>query len=309
MMRLLSLAALVVCMNQYTTAELDLKTCKMDVVFTLDNTGSIAVKEDGYTLDTARPPTNWKLITGFTQNMIKQINTSPEGSHVGLVDFGAKARIQSGLIDSEADILAKAGGIPFKGDTTNTTDALYKSRQVLTDPKYGLRAGLPKIVVLITDGNPNKEELAGEGRVYTEAQACRDAGIRVIVVGVTPAANDEIMQRLSYQTDDYVKVEDFRDLDAVKNKILTEEACEPVPTTTTTTTTPEPTTTTPESTTPEPTTPEPTTPEPTTPERTTPEPTTAAPTTAAPTTSAPEPPPPTKKPLLPECDYPHLIIF
>jgi uncharacterized protein YegL len=310
----------------------------MDVIFTLDESTTI--------IDHPRHP--WPLITDFTGDLVKQLNISPDGSHAGLIIFADVGRIQLSLTDSESDFLTKLGNLPVRGGTTNTTDALYKSRLLLTDPKYSPRAGVPRLVVLVTDGNPNKEEME---RVFVEAQACRDAGVRVVVVGVG-SVNDEIASKLSYQTDDYVHVERFDQLKQVKDLIITAEVCEIITTTTTpapTTTTPEPTTITPEptTTTPEPTTttPEPTTttPEPTTtttpyPTSTTPEPTTTAPeptTTTTPyptttttepptttpdtelstktpaqtTTKPPEPPTPAPVPPEPECEDPQLVIF
>jgi hypothetical protein len=284
-------------MQHYVNAQLDASRCKMDVVFTLD--GSSTIKD--------HPLNPWDLITGFTQDLAKQINISPAGSHAGLVLFTEVALIKLTLKDSESVVLETIAKLGIRGGKTNTTDALYKSRQLLTDPQRAARQGVPKIVVLVTDGNPDPEELESN-RVFIEAQDCRDAGIRVIVIGVGNV-NKAVGTRLSYQTDDYIHVERFDQLEDVKVRIITEEVCEPVSTTTTTTTpaptttTPKPTTTTPEptpeptTTTPEPTTttPEPT-PEPTT---TTPEPTTTTPeptpepttTTPEPTTTTPEPTP------------------
>jgi len=316
MVKLLFFTALIVCMQQYAKTELDLATCKMDVIFVLD--GSSTIKD--------HPLHPWGLITGFTQDLAKQINISPDGSHAGLVLFTESILKKIPLTKSESELLDILSTLTTRGGQTNTTKALYQARLFLTDPQYGARQGVPNIVVLVTDGNPDPDELT-TNRVFIEAQACRDAGIRVIVVGVG-SVNNEIATKLSYQSDDYVHVERFDQLDDVKKIILTEEVCEPVPTTTTTTTpaptttTPEPTTTTPEptTTTPEPTTTTPkpttTTPEPTT---TTPEPTTTttqAPIiitikpTPEPTTSKPKPKPePRPFPDLPECNYPHLILF
>jgi hypothetical protein len=275
MMGLLLFTALVVFMQHYAKAELDIATCKMDVVFTLDRSSSIrgAVQPGS--------PDPWVLMTGFTQSLVKQINVSPAGSHVGAVLFADSANIQFGLKDSESEVLDRIGKLEFRGGTTNTTDALDKSRQILTDPQYGFRAGLPKILVLITDGNPNEAEME---RVFVEAQTCRNAGIRTVVVGVTEFVNEDVLTRISYQTDDYVHVTDFNQLDDVKNKIITEEACQPVPTSTLK----PPTTTLPPITSP-------------------PKPPITIPPT--PSTSKPKPPPPQPVPNLPECDYPHLVIF
>jgi len=297
---LLITAALVACMQQYANAtEFDISTCKMDVVFTLDHSGSLGYLDDIYTPDPeSQNPKNWRLIKKFTQELVKQINVSPDGSHVGLIDFGGWATIRMGLNDNEDEVIEQAGNMVYFGDTTNTTDALAKSRLALTDPQYGPRSGVPKVVVLVTDGNPDDVEYLSTSRVFEEAQTCRDAGIRLIVVGITKHANEDVMRKISYTTNDYVKVDTFDQLDNVKQMIITEDTCTAILTTTTKKPAP---TTTPK-------------PPPKTPEAT--EEPVSTPTTPRPTTTSKRPtvkpvPPPTDRPPvhLPECDYPHIVIF
>jgi len=231
--------------------------CKLDLVLCLDNTGSIAYLPDN-SLDPASPPTNWNLILDFSEDIVKQLTISPNDNQVGLVDFGQFARI-FGLNDhtSQGEVLDNIASLPFIGDTTNTTGGLFKSRTILTDPEYGPRDGASKVIVLITDGNPNVDAET----VFEEAENCREAGIRVIVVGITSYADEDLMRKLAYTPDDYVFAEDFSDLRGISSLVLNDRACQPlnVPETTTplppttvlttvpatpTTTTPAPTTTT-----------------------------------------------------------------
>jgi len=218
----------------YVTAELtiDPALCKLDMVMCLDNTGSIAYLPDGEP-DLARPPINWNLQLDFAQDIVKQLSISPTGSQVGLVDFGEKARIQFGLTQhpTQDTLVAAIGTIRFIGDLTNTTGGLYKSRVVLTDPQYGSREGKSKVIVLVTDGNPNVDK----DKVFAEAENCRAAGIRVIVVGITAAADEALMKQLAYTPADYVSAKDFADLESIQNVVLNDDSCRPLPTRPTTT--------------------------------------------------------------------------
>jgi hypothetical protein len=204
-------------------------------VLCLDNTGSIGYLNGEQ--DTARPPTNWKMIINFAQSIVRQVKVSPIDTQVGLVDFGGKARIRFGLntYSTQGEVLDNIAKVPYIGDTTNTTGGLYKSRLVFTDPQYGARDGVSKVLLLITDGNPN---VAVE-TVYEEAQNVRDAGIRTIVVGITESANEDIMRRLAYTPEDYVFAKSFSDLEGISKKVLDDDSCKPV----TTPTTPQPPTT------------------------------------------------------------------
>jgi len=233
--------ALLVAVLSCVSEAIDHSLCKLDVVLCLDNTGSIGYFLNG-TADPSKPPKNWKLITDFSQDIVKELTISSSFSQVGLVDFGGRARIQFGLTQypSQAEVLDAIAKVAYIGDTTNTTGGLYKSRLVLTDPQYGSRAGVAKLVILITDGNPNVDA----DKVLDEAQNLRSAGIRVSVVGIS-FADEELMRKIAYTPEDYIYAEDFSDLESIKSLVLNDQSCKPIPTTTTTTTTTaKPTTTT-----------------------------------------------------------------
>jgi hypothetical protein len=230
----------------YVAAELtvDPALCKLDMVLCLDNSGSIgALPPDFVNQDPDQK--NWKLIIDFSQDLVRKLTVGPTMSQVGLVDFGSFARIQFGLTQypTQDAVVTAVGTVKYIGDRTNTSGGLFKSRQVLTDPKYGSRDGKSKIIVLITDGIPSPEDTT----YLAEAQNCRNDGVRVIVVGVTSLAREAVMKQLAYTPADYVAAMDFNDLDRIQNVVLNDESCKPLPklttvaTTTTTTTTPAPT--------------------------------------------------------------------
>lgn len=219
----------------YVSAKItiDPALCKLDLVLCLDNSGSIGFLDDG-TEDPAKPPANWNHVIDFSKNLANQLTVSPTGSQVGLVDFGQEARIQFGLnkYQSQSTLSNAIGNVQYIGDTTNTTGGLYKSRIVLTDPQWGLRTGKSKIAVLITDGLPNVDE----DKVFAEAQNCREAGIRVIVVGIgtsIKAEDEALMKKIAYSPDDYVAAEDFSDLERINDVVLNDNSCRPLPITAT----------------------------------------------------------------------------
>jgi len=76
-------------------------------------------------------------------------------------------------------------GIRYLGGNTNTTGGLRLTRTEIFNTANGDRRRVPNVIVLITDGNPTREvaELPGEVR------RIKDAGIRIVVVGVTNAVS------------------------------------------------------------------------------------------------------------------------
>jgi hypothetical protein len=266
-------AVLLIAVLNCVRAEIDHSLCKLDLVFCLDNSGSIAIMPDLETPDKARPPRNWKLIQDFAQDLTRELTISPTASQVGLVDFGSKATIRFGLNEHQTkdDVLNAIGQVPFIGARTNTTGGLFKSRTVQTDPQYGGRPGVPKVVVLVTDGEPDIEV----ENTLIEAQNLKKAGVRVLIVGITYANYaEDLLKEMAFEPSDYLYVENFDDLESIKSRVLDDEACKPLPTTT-----------------PPPTTAPPTTKPPTTAPPTTKPPTTQPPTTIQPTVPAALPDP------------------
>jgi len=229
-LRLVVLAALIC----YASAALtiDPALCKVDLVFCIDNSGSIAYT-DGVK-DTGSPPINWKRITDFCKNIAGQLVIGPANSQVGAVDFSVSARIQFGLnkYATSAAVNTAISAIPYVGGMTNTSGGLFKSRDVLTNAVYGSRAGKSKIVVLITDDFPN----VANATVFEEAQNARNAGVRVILVTIGDTIDDTVMRKLAYSSSDYIHTNDFSDLDSIKNVVLNDASCKPLPVLATTTT-------------------------------------------------------------------------
>jgi len=207
MMKLLLIAALVACMQQQAIAAL----CRSDVIFALDESSTIK----------DHPQQPWTLVKEFAQDLVKQLHLSPAGVHAGVIIFADTARVMLTLSGSESAVHEKIASLGIRGGTTNTTDALYQSRQLLSD--VGSRNDVSKVIVLITDGNPNPVE---NERVFEEAQTCRKAGIRVFVVGVGNV-RDDVAKKLAHEPEDYIHVEKFNQLHDIRKGILTKEACSP----------------------------------------------------------------------------------
>ena len=71
--------------------------------------------------------------------------------------------------------------INYRGEFTDTTDGLALALQILTNPTYGSRPDVPKIIILLTDGVPNVN-VAGLEPVVAQIKADM---IRLVTIGVT----------------------------------------------------------------------------------------------------------------------------
>lgn len=235
--------------------------CRVDVVFVIDNSGSIR--------DTnVNGVDNWKLCLDFVQYLVKQISVAPDETRVAVVTFGERGYFEWGLMDhpTEADVVQSVANLRFRGENTNTTGGMWLAKDILTLPIYKSRPDVPKVVFVITDGKPT----------YSAAQLpdaviqVKNIPARIVTIGVTNAVNATLLQWMASTPQDYVYGKDFAALDSIKSTVINNQTCLPVTTTTstttttTTTTTPKPTTTT-STTTPTTTTVTTTTPKPTAP--------------------------------------------
>jgi Mg-chelatase subunit ChlD len=76
--------------------------------------------------------------------------------------------------------------MPYDGGNTNTTGGLRVMRTDIFNTYNGDRPDVTNVCILVTDGVPTRE-VAG---LTTEVQNVRNAGIRVIGVGITNAVSE-----------------------------------------------------------------------------------------------------------------------
>ncbi|CAH1773737.1 unnamed protein product [Owenia fusiformis] len=148
---------------------------KADVVMVVDHSSSIG-------------DANFALMRTFLSDLATRFAASGPG-HVQLavVDFSDTAAVH-GNLDLNADpatvagIVGDAAQYPYLTGMTNTADALMVGREVIQD---GKRAGVPSVLLLITDGESNMNEK----RTLIEAQTNQYEGITTKVVQIGGGAS------------------------------------------------------------------------------------------------------------------------
>lgn len=104
---------------------------------------------------------NHNLALQFIQAVVNFFEVGGNNTRVAVFTFGTGARADL-LFDpslTTQEVVSRIGRIPYRGGWTHTALALYYASIALTNPElYGARpiaAGVPRIVVLITDGRSN----------------------------------------------------------------------------------------------------------------------------------------------------------
>ena len=226
-MTLIAAVCLAFAFTQCVLADEPKIMCRVDVVFAIDNSGSIRDND---------PPggNNWKLMLDFVQALIKKITVGPDETRVAVVTFGEKGYIEWGLTahPTEADLLTAVAALKYRGENTNTTGGIRAARTILTDPIYKPRSDVPKVVFCLTDGVPTYDVAL----LPDEVNRLKALPARIVTIGVTNKVNVTLLKWMASTPQDYVYGEDFSVLDQIKNTVINNQTCQPVTTTTSTTT-------------------------------------------------------------------------
>lgn len=153
--------------------------CKVlaDLVVLVDNSGSITEKGDD----------NYVKLKSFLANFVNTIDVGIDKTRIGVLRFSNTANVEfylNSYFKSEEinDAIRRMG---YEGSYTNIADGLRTARTNMFIKDKGDRPEIKNVLLLITDGESNREE----NLTKTEAQEARDAGITVFVVGVTSDIN------------------------------------------------------------------------------------------------------------------------
>ncbi|MGQ0593911.1 MAG: vWA domain-containing protein, partial [Gammaproteobacteria bacterium] len=178
-------AILAFCMSFTAPAE-------QEIVLLIDNSGSMR-KNDPQSL---------------TKQAVAQfVQSSPAGSRVALVMFDEKVEVLAPLTPinetTRLDLLTRLDRIDFKGQLTNSSEALRRAIETLKQP--GEPEGT-KTVVFMSDGiidtGISARDLQSAETMRGElATAAVEAGIRIFAIAFTDNADIELMQDLAEATD------------------------------------------------------------------------------------------------------------
>lgn len=165
----------------------------LDLLFLLDQSGSVGRR-------------NHNLALQFIQAVVNFFEVGHNDTRVAVFTFGTGARVDI-LFDpslTTQQVVSRINWIPYRGGWTHTALALDLARTAFTYPEVNgarpIAAGVPRIVVLITDGRSN---------TYNIAQPAIDllaTGATVYSIGIGNVYIPELNQIASDPDSDHVFV-------------------------------------------------------------------------------------------------------
>nr|XP_018671382.1 collagen alpha-6(VI) chain-like isoform X2 [Ciona intestinalis] len=139
---------------------------EMDLIFLIDGSNSIGPRE-------------FETTKEWIGSFVREFEIGEYNTKIGVVQYSSRVRseIDIGDYDSKADLLAAISSIEFAAGNTNTGSALEYVRTVGFSGRHGARNGVPKVLIVLTDGN------AQDGVLDAASKLHRD-GVAVYAIGV-----------------------------------------------------------------------------------------------------------------------------
>ena len=199
-----------------------------DLVLVLDQSSSIVVESYD----------NWYVqVLSFAKSIAGAFPISNNLTRVGLLKFSTDVEIVFHLNtygDSES-LLRAIDAVDINGGNTNIAAALRTARLNMFNESTGARPGVPKILIMVTDGTANLEE----SNTLPEAELTKGAGIIIYTVGVTQEVDEDQLTVIASRPEYFFFASSFTQLNSILQNLV-ENSCKEaatLPTTTTTTTT------------------------------------------------------------------------
>ena len=160
------------------------KVCKskLDAGFILDSSGSLRA--------------NYGKEKDFIKSLASALGLSADGARAGVVTFSNNAVLSIRLKD-HIDISAfnnAVDSIPFIGSGTRIDVGLRLAERQLFTIANGGRLGVPKILILLTDGS--QTQASGAEDPSSVANEIRNKGIKLLVIGIGSGTNQAELLRL-----------------------------------------------------------------------------------------------------------------
>nr|DBA24018.1 TPA: hypothetical protein GDO54_011726 [Pyxicephalus adspersus] len=181
------------------------KSARADLVFLVD--GSWSIGDDNFL----------KVIRFLFSTAGAFAEIGPDGTQVGVAQYSDDARTEFKLNShkSKESLLAAISAISYKGGNTKTGRAIKHVREDLFTAEAGMRKGVPRVLVVITDGRSQDETVKFANEMHLE-------GFSIFAIGVADADYNELVNIGSKPSERHVFfVDDFDGFKKIEDELVT----------------------------------------------------------------------------------------
>lgn len=152
----------------------------------------------------------------FVKRVVESLDLSPNGSRASIITFSRNAE-HSVKLNERQDLPAFTNAVdnlPMFGKTTRIDRALKMAREEMFSPQNGARAGIPKLLILLTDGSQTKDVDAIDPAVV--AKEIRDKGVILLVIGIGKNTNHQELLKIAGKAANVYQASNFDELKSSK---------------------------------------------------------------------------------------------
>ncbi|XP_053183672.1 collagen alpha-6(VI) chain-like [Scomber japonicus] len=185
------------------------ETDKADLVFLLDSSSSINRDEHG-------------IMLNFTSELVSSFKVGQDFVRVGAAQFSDLQYHEFYLKNytNKEDVIAHIHKMAYFGGNTHIGKALKYIKDYFTVAQGSRKSGVPKSLVLISDGDDNDDVDILED----EANDLREMGVRIFAIGVGDVHLLQLLQ-IAGKPSRVFNVRTFKGLAEIKNEVL-DRVCE-----------------------------------------------------------------------------------
>ncbi|XP_053322194.1 collagen alpha-1(XIV) chain [Spea bombifrons] len=181
------------------------KSARADMVFLVD--GSWSIGDD-----------NFHKVIRFLYSTAGALDEiGPDGTQVGIAQYSDDARTEFRLnaYKSKESLLDAIQRISYKGGNTKTGRAIKHVREDIFTVESGMRKGVPKVLVVLTDGRSQDDVAKISSELHLE-------GFSIFAIGVADADNGELVNIGSKPSERHVFfVDDFDAFKKIEDELIT----------------------------------------------------------------------------------------
>ncbi|XP_063397843.1 cartilage matrix protein-like [Mytilus trossulus] len=183
---------------------------KADVMFVLDSSGSVG-------------SSNWQIMLKFVQNVINIFTIGKDDVQVGVDIYsgGPSSQIKLNSYHSKTQLMNAVKGISYIGGGTATHLGIQHMTNTSFSSSYGSRSGVPKIGIIVTDGQSNSKV-----ETLSAANDTKSEGILLFSIGIGSSTDSAELRGIANDPDSdfYFTVNDFKALKSIESS-LASKAC------------------------------------------------------------------------------------
>lgn len=165
----------------------------MDIGFLLDGSGSVG--EYGF-----------RRIQSFVNQVVDNFHISKEMAQIGVIEFSNNAVIKIRLNDFQdrKELKGTILNITDSGGRTRTDRGIHLASREFFTSNNGARPGVPKLLILVTDGTSTGDEPLKEA-----VKGLLKKGVVIYVVGIGGQINDQELKDVTPSDSNIFKTKNF----------------------------------------------------------------------------------------------------